>query len=143
MVGKQPKRKPRPGVDGYGRTPLHYACGDGDSALCAALLAEGADPNIGDDNGWTPLHFAAQSQNPGVVKLLLDAGAHLETRDSFGNTPLWRATFTAHGRGDVILLLPSAGADVNAQNKYGHSPLSMMKEESTSPTAQFFADSLD
>jgi ankyrin repeat protein len=137
MTGKQPKRKPRPGVDEYGRTPLHYAANDGNASLCVDLLTAGADPNATDDNGWTPLHFAAQVQSAEVTRLLLDAAAKTELRDSYGNTPLWRATVTARGNGDVIALLRRAGADPYAKNNYGNSPISIARE---TPTAQFFAD---
>jgi ankyrin repeat protein len=90
MVGRQPKRKSRPGVDEYGRMPLHYACSDGNATLCAELLTAGANPSARDDNGWAPLHFAAQAQSAQVTSLLLNAGAETEARDSHGNTPLWR-----------------------------------------------------
>src|SRR6266404_687647 len=78
MSGKTPKRKSRPGIDEYGRTPLHYACSTGNGDLCAELLAAGALPNAQDDNGWAPLHFAAQAQSEQVTSLLLRAGAHTE-----------------------------------------------------------------
>jgi ankyrin repeat protein len=84
MVGKQPKTKARPGVDEYGRTPLHYACNDGNAALCAELLAAGASANAPDDNGWVPLHFAAQAQSASVTSLLLNAGAETDIRDYHG-----------------------------------------------------------
>ena len=105
MVGKQPKRKTRPGVDEYGRTPLHYACNDGNAALCAELLAAGAIPNARDNNGWVPLRSAAQAQSASVTSLLLNAGAEVDARDSQGNTPLWRATMTSREQGEVIKLL--------------------------------------
>ena len=51
MVGKQPKRKERPGVDEYGRTALHNALvplsGPVDLAVIVALLQQGA--------GWLEL----------------------------------------------------------------------------------------
>jgi uncharacterized protein len=140
MVGKQPKRKARPGVDEYGRTPLHYACNDGNPILCAELLAAGALPNSRDDNGWVPLHFAAQAQSASVTSLLLNAGAETEVRDAYGNTPLWRATMTSRGQGEVIALLRAAGADPYAKNNAGVSPISVARSTSNFPVAQFFSD---
>jgi len=63
MTGKQPKRKPRPGVDEYGRTPLHYAAAEGNAEDVVKYLKAGNNPNLQDDNGWSPLHFAAQAGN--------------------------------------------------------------------------------
>ena len=95
MAGKQPKRKPRPGVDEYGRTPLHNALiplfEAVDFQAIARLLKQGADPNAQDDNGFSPLHFAAQEALPEAARLLLDAGAAPNIKDFFGNTPLFRA----------------------------------------------------
>jgi uncharacterized protein len=140
MVGKQPKRKIRAGVDEYGRTPLHYACNDGNTALCAELLAAGALPNARDDNGWVPLHFAAQAQSVSVTSLLLNAGAEVDVRDSHGNTPLWRATMTSRGQGEVIMLLREAGADPYAKNNTANSPISVARSIANVPIAQFFSD---
>jgi uncharacterized protein len=140
MVGKQPKRKARPGVDEYGRTPLHYACNDGNTVLCAELLAAGALPNAHDDNGWVPLHFAAQAQSASVTSLLLHAGAKTEVRDGYGNTPLWRATMTSRGQGEVIALLRAAGADPYAKNNAGVSPINVARSTTNFSLAQFFSD---
>src|SRR5262245_57180872 len=104
MVRKQPKRKPRPGVDAYGRTPLHYAAADRDAARCQELLSAGADPNAQDDNRWTALHFAAQASSPAVTRVLLLAKASVDLPDSFGNTPLSTAVFHSRGDGSVIEL---------------------------------------
>lgn len=122
MVGKQPKRKKRPGVDEYGRTELHNflvtLSGPVDVAAVAALLKEGADPNAQDDNGFAPLHYAAQESLPAVVRLLLDAGADPNLRDTFDNGPLFRAANTEDGL-EVIKALLEAGADPFAENNYG------------------------
>jgi ankyrin repeat protein len=83
VARKQPKRKPRPGVDEYGRTPLHYAAADGKVDHVVKHLKAGANPNLQDDNGWSPLHFAAQAVSPGAAEALLAAGADTGLRDSF------------------------------------------------------------
>ena len=140
MVGKHPKRSARPGVDEYGRTPLHYAAADGDVAVCSTLVGAGADPNAADDNGWTALHFAAQAQSPDVTTVLLKAGASKEVKDNCGNTPLWRATMTSRGRGDVIAKLRDAGADPYALNNFGHSPIGIARSVDNHPLASFYAD---
>ena len=140
MSGKHPKRKPRPGVDVYGRNPLHNATIEGDSASLNALLGAGADPNAQDDNGWAPLHFAAQANAAKMVELLIAAGANVDIRDSNGNTPLSTAVFNSRGSGDVIGLLRRAGADPFIVNAYGVSPLSLARTIANYDVAQFFGD---
>ena len=44
-----PKRKPRPGVDEYGRAPLWYRALEGDAAGVKSEIAAGADPSASDD----------------------------------------------------------------------------------------------
>ena len=139
MSSKHPKRKPRPGVDEYGRTPLHYAARDGNAEDAKALLAAGLDPATQDDEGWTPLHFAAQAVSPQVTEILLAAGANPELRDIHGNTVLWRAVMSSKGRGGVIQLLLSVGANARAHNLHGVSPLDIAQSSSHN-LAQFFAE---
>ena len=140
MAGRKPKRTARPGVDEYGRTPLHYAALEGDAPRCRELLEAGADSNAQDDNGWTPLHFAAQAVAEEVATLLLAARANTELRDSFGNTPLFRAVFCSRGKGGVIGLLRQAGADPFAENSSGVSPYKLAHTIGNYDVAQFFAD---
>jgi ankyrin repeat protein len=60
--------------DPDGITPLSYAANNGHTQLAAILLAKGADPTAGSNNGRKPLHRAALKGHAGVVRLLLDAG---------------------------------------------------------------------
>jgi uncharacterized protein len=140
MSGKIPKRNGRPGVDRYGRAPLHYAARDGNADLCSQLLSAGADPNAQDDNGWGPLHFAAQANSEAVTRILINAGANVALKDSFGNTPLFRAVFASRGDGSVIQALRESGADPNALNKSGTSPLELARKIGNYDVAKFFAD---
>lgn len=140
MVGKTPKRRARPGVDGLGRTPLHCVAADGRLDEVVRLLAAGADANAQDDNGWSPLHFAAQSNSAEITKALLGAGAKIDVRDSHGNTPLSTAVFCSRGIGAVIKLLRDAGADPHATNASGVSPLSLARTIANYDVAQFFSD---
>ncbi len=140
MVGKQPKRKARPGVDVYGRTPLHYAAMDGNVASVLHLLTDGADPNGADDNGWTPLHFAAQEWQLDVARLLLEHGAEVDVIDAHGNTPLFEAVFSSRGRGELILMLRHYAADPLRPNHHGVSPLSLARTIANYNVAQYFDD---
>ena len=62
---------------GDGRTALLAAVGALDEPMVELLLAEGADPNIGDGRGETPLSFAALNPRGSldIVRMLLRAGA--------------------------------------------------------------------
>lgn len=123
-----PKRKDRPGVDRYGRTPLWYHVMSGDLAGLRAELAAGADPSFGDDVNYSPLHVAAQEGRAEAVRLLLAAGANPNKADEHGNGPLWTAVHQAclarrtDDNLEVVRLLLAAGADPNRKNRYGHSP---------------------
>lgn len=140
MSGKHPKRIARPGVDEYGRTPLHYAASEGDAKLVGRLLAEGSNPNAQDDNGWCPLHFAAQAVCVAAATALIDAGANVTLRDRFGNTPLFRAVFCSRGDGSVIRLLRSAGADPDSPNESGVTPRQLAQNIANFDVAQFLTD---
>jgi ankyrin repeat protein len=140
MTNKRPKKNPRPGVDEYGRTPLHYAAAAGEEIRVEELLRGAADPNAQDDNGWTALHFAAQATSSSCVRALLEAGARIDLRDSHGNTPLWRAVFDSRGDGTIINLLRGAGADPRAANARGVSPVKLARTIGNYDVAQFFAD---
>ncbi|MBK6740953.1 MAG: ankyrin repeat domain-containing protein [Haliea sp.] len=140
MVGKVPRKNPRPGVDGYGRAPLHYAAADGNAAEVSRLLAEGASPNVQDDNGWTPAHFAAQAGSLECMSALLAAGADPALADSYGNTVLWRAVFASKGEGKLIRALRAAGADPHVTNKHGVSPLALAHTIANYDVRQYFSD---
>ncbi len=55
--------------------PLGTAAFVGSTALAAALLDAGADPNGRGEGGFTALHTAAQSGNVALARVLLDRGA--------------------------------------------------------------------
>jgi ankyrin repeat protein len=122
MSGKQPKRKPRPGVDEYGRISLHYAAVDGDFNALIRLLDSGSLVDAQDDNGWTALHFAAQGGHSNIVEELLRRGANLKLVNSHGNGPLWVGLMNARGDFTTVKMLLAAGADPDSKNSHGRSP---------------------
>lgn len=119
-----PKRKNRPGVDRYGRTPLWYHAMNGDLAGIRAELASAADPSFGDDVNYSPLHVAVQEGRVEAIRLLLAAGADPNKTDNHGNGPLWTAVCSAPNevRGEIITLLLAAGAAPDHKNRYDRSP---------------------
>jgi ankyrin repeat protein len=123
-----PWRKPRPGVDAYGRSPLWYAAMDGDLKALERLLKGGADPTASDKDGYGALHVAAQGRHLAVVERLLAAGADPNVADKHGNGPLWTAGYYA-GPGvdgeaafEVVARLLAAGADPAHLNRVGKAP---------------------
>ncbi|CAM9528973.1 unnamed protein product [Ectocarpus sp. 12 AP-2014] len=58
--------------DRTGRSPLHWACTRGNTAVVLALLEAGADGFARDGSGKTPLHCAAQVGHTTVVMVLLE-----------------------------------------------------------------------
>jgi len=116
MSGKQPKRNPRPGVDEYGRIPLHYAAVDGDFDALIRLLDSGSLVDAQDDNGWTALHFAAQDARFRIVEELLKRGANPNLLNSQGNGPLWVGLMNARGDYTIVKMLP------DYKNAHGRSP---------------------
>ncbi|KAG5659908.1 hypothetical protein KAF25_003430 [Fusarium avenaceum] len=94
-------------VDKHGRTPLHYAMGDGKGpgAEVEIFLAAGSDVYAQDENGDTPLHSlfkgrwglvtdengdTAWSGAPKrLLELLLSKGANINARNKAGETPVF------------------------------------------------------
>jgi ankyrin repeat protein len=140
MTKRNPKRNPRPGVDRYGRTALHYAAVEGDVGKVQQLLRDGADPNARDDDGWSALHFAAQAKSGSCIRALLAVGAAVDLHDANGNSALSTAVFNSRGDGAIIRLLRQAGADPRAANHHGMSPLKLARTIANYDVAQFFSD---
>lgn len=121
MSGKQPKRNPRPGVDEYGRTPLHYAARDGAFDALVELLKAGSLVDAQDDNGWTALHFAAQDRHFELIDELLKRGANPNLVNSHGNSPLCVAILQARGNFTIAKRLLAAGTNPDLTNAFGRS----------------------
>jgi len=105
---------------------------DLDTQLCRAafvcdfvrvreLLAQGASPNVRDDDMRTPLHQAVLGNSVGLVGLLVEAGADLDAKDAQGFTPLHFAA--QEYLPEIARILVGKGADVNARDEDGNSPL--------------------
>jgi ankyrin repeat protein len=77
------------GDDGYcKRTPLHYACRNGNAEIAKFLIGKGAKVNAKDRDGGTPLHDACEPQYIELAKFLIKKGADIKPKDRDGRTPL-------------------------------------------------------
>lgn len=123
-----PWRKPRPGVDEYGRSALWHHAAQGDRAGVAADLGAGLDATAADKDGCSSLHVAAQNGHAEMISLLIGAGADPNAVDRHGNGPLWTACYegskaVASPDGRLIIsLLLRAGANPDHDNSAGRSP---------------------
>ncbi len=74
--------------DRQGRSALHRAVEAGDFLAAAALLNEGANPNLADRTGRTPLHYAVLVGSADMVAMLLAAGADVCATDRHKVSPM-------------------------------------------------------
>ncbi|WP_285033346.1 ankyrin repeat domain-containing protein [Mycolicibacterium sp. lyk4-40-TYG-92] len=118
--------------DRAGRTPLHYAAGDGKLDAVTALIAAGAEIDAREDTGQnTPLMFAAQrDDNIDVITALVEAGADVNLTNNKGETPLFIATrsYGTSGIGAAILrYLLDHGADPHIKAADGDTVIDYVK----------------
>ena len=107
-------------LDKWGRTPLIWACGRGDSNAVEVLLQCRADLRIADVEGNSALHLACSSGNVDCVTVLLRSGASVHVKNRFKQTPLH---FVKESSVHMLELLVAYGADPNSQDLYGNTPV--------------------
>ncbi len=99
--------------DEYGRTALHYALYERQTAMqkIKMLIDAGADVNAEDKEGETPLMHATAEQ----MKVLIAAGANVNAKDKEEKTALmWAKT------AKQMQVLIDAGADIYAKDNRGY-----------------------
>jgi ankyrin repeat protein len=115
--------------DRFGRTPLHFAVLNEDSAtkLIESLLRTGVDLNSQTIRGDTPLHVLTNSLNytrniVAKLRLLGDSGADVDLCDFQGRTPLMGMLRNAGWQRDsldVVRALLDLGARLDAVDSSG------------------------
>src|SRR4029453_6859295 len=87
----------------------------------AALLQQGVDVNVRDEDGTTPLAGAVNLSNLPMAELLLNKGANSGLTNELGIGPLSLAI--TNGFIPMVKLLISRGADPNVARENGETPL--------------------
>jgi len=109
-----------------GFTPLHNACGAGESGAIKALIEAKADLNAKSKGGSAPIHVAVLNDEPGVLDTLKALKANLDMPAFGGNTPVHEAVM--QNNVDMIQKLFELKADINIESGPEHkfsTPLKM------------------
>jgi ankyrin repeat protein len=104
-------------LESFGHSPLHWAASCEADHCMAALLREGADPNVLNKKRYTPLHYAAVKGFTKGVKLLLEHHADVNLRTPADQTALLVAlqAHQPHKMKDTVLaLLEHEATDLTA-----------------------------
>lgn len=106
------------------RTPLHYACLEGDAEGAMLLLEAKAKIDIRDAQWKTPLHLAMEAEQSVTIDVLLCFGADINLGNQssgFENSPLMDAA--SAGKTELVQKLIAAKADVHKKGKQQMSAL--------------------
>lgn len=128
------------GSDDAGKTALHHAATNCNTAAAMRLLKAGANPNAATGWGERPIHLLAfhyrrDRRNPkrGIPKYLPDFaaalvefGGDLHTRDLSGQTALHKAAWS--GDADAVGHLLALGLDKLAMDEFDRPSISIARE---------------
>ena len=126
----------------WGGTALQWATDAKNLRMVKALIAAGADVNIGDEAGLTPLMVAANYEGPDfleMVKLMINAGAKVDVQDETGMTALMKAAMNHH-KPETIRYLVSKGADINAKTLQGETALMIASRTARSEVVAYLIE---
>lgn len=100
--------------NGGGYTPMHNACGCGETGAIKVLLEARADLSSKSNSGAAPVHVAALNDQPGALEMLKACGANLDMPAFGGNTPVHEGVM--QNNPDIIAKLFALGADINVES---------------------------
>jgi ankyrin repeat protein len=122
---------PADDADAVGRTALHDAAGNGDTAAVRWLLKQGAKTDRKDLQGRTPLHNAVMGGSKEITLALLEAGTDANVRDNFQDTPLMLAC--NKGVDEIARALVDKGADPLLKDQEGRTAAQRAAAEENAP----------
>ena len=118
-----------------GATPFLLAAAAGDASIMKVLLAKGADPKLGTNDGVSPLMAAAgygrrdeytkqqEKESLEAVQLMVELGADVNAANKEGRTALQGAAFG--GADSIIQYLVEKGGRLDMKNRWGETALSI------------------
>ncbi|AIF80932.1 ankyrin [endosymbiont of Acanthamoeba sp. UWC8] len=122
------------------KTALIYLAGMGKEEEVKCLLENGADADLGDNEGKTPLMFAAQNGCLAIVKYLLEVGANPNIQDINGKTALMyvgKLGIKSQDK-DIIKYLTDYEADPEIKDKEGKTALMQAVIEKNVKAIEYF-----
>ncbi|MBS0285988.1 MAG: ankyrin repeat domain-containing protein [Proteobacteria bacterium] len=103
---------------------LIKACQEGKLDEVGALLEQGVNANVADEDGRSPLMWAAYNGFNDICLKLIEKGADLKAKDNYGSTALMFAAQAGFSKVcETLLKSGEKGALVNVQNNLGKTPL--------------------
>ena len=113
-----------------GESPLHVVIHTRNSNWIGFLLANGADPDIGDNKGETPLLLAIRTGNIDAAAQLLRARAQIDKVNRMGESPL--IVGVQQRSAPIVSALLKLGANPDRSDHAGYSARDYAKSDSRS-----------
>ncbi len=113
-----------------GESPLHVVIHTRNSNWVGFLLANGADPDIGDNKGETPLLLAVRTNNLDAAAQLLRSRAQIDKVNRLGETPLIVAVQQRSSA--MVRTLLKLGANPDRSDHAGYSARDYAKRDNRS-----------
>lgn len=110
----------------FGQTPLMWAAGRGDEALCVLLLSCGASVGPVDSSGWTALFRAAWHGHHRIIRILLEADADVNSQTAKYTPLMASARFGYHL---AVKELLQKGARTSLTTAFGETALSLARDQ--------------
>lgn len=128
-----------PAAQTAGTTSLPAAIARGDYAAAAALIGQGADLELRDEEtGATALHFAVMKGRMELVEQIVRRRADVNSRTRNGTTPLHTAV--VYARKEIAEYLLDNGADIHARSARGVSALEFALDAKNQPIADMLRE---